>query len=535
MDDRRRSLIRPFAATALAIAALASASTQALPAPQARSTRVIDDSDRVVLRRNVNPLARPDLAVGRTRADLPMDRMILSLALRPGAQDQLDHFSPSSRIPRPPTTIAGSRPRSSARGFGPTDADVAAVTGWLEDQGFRIDEVAKGRGWINFSGTAGQVESAFLTEMNDYEVAGKLRHANALDPSIPRGLAGTWSTASSSLNSFPRHPQVARFKSVAADETNPEYTTAERSLPRAADFATIYNLGPRIQRRERRQWHHYRYRGALGHHPHRRPVLPNRVRPSEQRSRDSCTTGRRREWGTNDEIESDLDMEWAGAVAPRATLKFVISKSDEHHRRHRPLGPIHRGSQPGRCDEHQLRVVRGCSWGPANAFYSSLWAQAAAQGITSFVSSGDSGAAGCDPSDASIASGAGRVSGLVLDPQQRVRWRHAVRRRGPTRAPTGRQATIPRRRASALSYIPETAWNESGRGERPLVFGWRSKHPLLEALMAIRARCSRRWQRDVPDVSLAAAVHDGYLIVALGGRRRIGSGELQPPHLRSPA
>ena len=158
-----------------------------------------------------------------------MNRMILSLALRPGAQAQLDQLLAEQQDPSSPNYHSWLTPEEFGARFGPTDADVAAVTGWLEDQGFRIDEVAKGRGWINFSGTAGQVEAAFLTEMNDYEVAGKLRHANALDPSIPRGALGPVHGVVS-LNSFPRHPQVARFRNVAPGRRAPSTTSAVPTL-----------------------------------------------------------------------------------------------------------------------------------------------------------------------------------------------------------------------------------------------------------------------------------------------------------------
>jgi subtilase family serine protease len=51
-----------------------------------------------------------------------------------------------------------------------------------------------------------------------------------------------------------------------------------------------------------------------------------------------------------------------------------------------------------------------------NSFIDSLWQQAAAQGITVFVSSGDSGAAGCDSPSASRATHGRGVNGLCSTP-----------------------------------------------------------------------------------------------------------------------
>jgi subtilase family serine protease len=47
-----------------------------------------------------------------------------------------------------------------------------------------------------------------------------------------------------------------------------------------------------------------------------------------------------------------------------------------------------------------------------NAFYNTLWQQAAAQGITVLVSSGDSGSAGCDNNGTDGATGGIAINGL---------------------------------------------------------------------------------------------------------------------------
>ena len=58
--------------------------------------------------------------------------------------------------------------------FGPSDADVQAVTRWLASQGFGNIAVAAGRTTIEFSGTAGQVRNAFHTEIRRYTVKGEM-------------------------------------------------------------------------------------------------------------------------------------------------------------------------------------------------------------------------------------------------------------------------------------------------------------------------------------------------------------------------
>jgi subtilase family serine protease len=55
--------------------------------------------------------------------------------------------------------------------------------------------------------------------------------------------------------------------------------------------------------------------------------------------------------------------------------------------------------------------------GTGNSFYNSLWQQAAAQGISVFVSSGDAGSAGCDNPNSTLPAKNGLgVNGLSSTP-----------------------------------------------------------------------------------------------------------------------
>ena len=49
--------------------------------------------------------------------------------------------------------------------FGMSDDDLNSITGWLKSHGFTVDEVGKGRRWINFSGNVGQVLAARSTRL----------------------------------------------------------------------------------------------------------------------------------------------------------------------------------------------------------------------------------------------------------------------------------------------------------------------------------------------------------------------------------
>src|SRR5262249_15559232 len=159
-----------------------------------------------------------------------------------------------------------------------------------------------------------------------------------------------------------------------------------------------------------------------------------------------------------DAIEATLDVEWAGAVAPRATVDLVVSGStattdgvdlSAAYIVDNNLAPVMSVSF-GLCEQQLLG---------SNAFYNALWQQASAQGISVFVSSGDNGAAGCDNPGLAPATGGLGVNGLASTP-----FNTAVG--GTQFAENGNDTTFWNAInslgfASANGYIPEAVWNES--------------------------------------------------------------------------
>ena len=496
---------------ALSIAAAAAAAAAAVP--------VIDDADRMVLPGNVPPLARSELDVGRSDPNLPMERMVLLLELRPGAGARLEQLLAEQQRPESPRYHQWLTPEEFAAEFGLADGDVRLVTGWLEAHGFTVEEVAGGRGSINFSGTAAQVEEAFATEMHDYLVEGTVQHSNATEPSLPRGFAGLVHGVVS-LNSFPLLPLHTDVRAISA----PDYTFQGLHFIGPADFATIYDLAAAqgagtngngvtiavIARTDIKLADVQAFRSSFGL-PANDPVfVHNGTDPGDR--------------GGGDEFESILDTEWAGAVAPQATIDLVVSAST------RTSDGI--GLSAQYAVGHNLAPIVSVSYGLCESrlgpsgqkFWNNLWAQAAAQGITAFVAAGDSGAAGCEAPSGRRGFGLA-VNGLCSTPFDVC---VGGTKFNDTANPSAYWTAfnLPVTRASALSYIPEVAWNENAT-----VPGGSGLWSSGGGASKIYAKPS--WQsgpgvpadrkRDVPDVALSAAAHDGYVIVhgtnlyAIGG------------------
>ena len=492
----------------------------------ARGPRVIDDNDRVVLRGNVHPNASPEFDAGPADPALPMERMILTLQLSPDKQAELDRLLSGQQDPASPDYHRWLTPEEFGNRFGPAPEGVTAVTGWLASHGFTVEEVGKGRTWINFSGTAAHVERTFHTQIRNYRVNGRLHHANATDPEIPRGLADLV-RGIVSLHNFPRKPMNHRpktFKSAAdAQSSHPDYNYGGSHYLSPGDFATIYNLKPLYESGidgtgvtvaivGRCNIHvsdvqTFRSRYGL---PARDPIIvANGTDPGV--------------WDTGEETEAILDVEWSGAVAKNATIKLVVSASTQttdgvdlsaQYIVNHNLAPV-MSTSFGSCESQMANAGTG-----GNAFYNSLWQQAAAQGITSFVSTGDSGAADCVVTDGSgnVASWSKGVNGLASTPFN-VAVGGSEFNEG---AGTYWNSSNDINGVSALGYIPEAAWNESGTagycpadvapcsglwatgGGVSTIYG----KPSWQVVPGVPAD----GKRDIPDVSLTASTHVAYLI-----------------------
>jgi hypothetical protein len=354
--------------------------------------------------------------------------------------------------------------------FGASDDDIQAVTNWLQAHGFRITNVTAGRTLIEFSGTAGQVRSAFHTEIHTYLVNGEKHTANASDPQIPAALAPVV-IGPVSLNNFPIPSHIRRLgtfqraKNSALAKpmfTFPGCTPAGCFGLGPADFATIYNSAPLLSGTPKIDG-----TGQTIAIVGESDIDPTDVTdfqtmfgmPPNFSSSNIIVNGA--DPGFNgSEGESDLDVQWASAVAPGATIKFVTSEPTEttagiflsavYIVDNNIAGVM--SESFGAC-EQQI--------GSLNQFHNSLWQQAAAQGITVMLSAGDGGSAGCDNFDTQQTATRGlAVSGFASTPYNIAvggtdfdeinRWAQYW---SNTNTSPGQ--------SSALSYIPEIPWNDS--------------------------------------------------------------------------
>ncbi|HEY7391995.1 MAG TPA: protease pro-enzyme activation domain-containing protein, partial [Bryobacteraceae bacterium] len=478
--------------------------------PQNRLRGPIDESARIRLRGNRHPLARAEYDEGRMPAEESLDRMMLSLAPDPQQQQALEELLEEQRNPESPWYRNWLSPEGFGSRFGVSENDLQTVVTWLEGQGFQVEPVTPGRRVLIFSGSVGQVEAAFHTEMHRYRVNGGLHHANATEPEIPAALAGIVA-GFVSLHDFASRP-------MHVSQGRPEFTSGGSHYLAPADFSTIYDLAPLYASSTNGTGYTLAIVGRSNINLSDVAAFRSTFGLPANTPKVILASGTNPGLVSGDQEEATLDVEWSGAVARNATVELVIAASTASsdgvdlaaaYAVNQNLAPVLSVSF-GSCE-----AAMGAA---GNQFFNALWQQAAAQGMSVFVSSGDSGAAGCDSPSETKASGGQGINGLCSPPSTTCVGGTEF---NDTANPAlywsfGNSSGY----GSAVSYIPETVWNESrlvaggsglwgGGGGPSIVYAkptWQTGNGVPPAN-----------HRYVPDVALSAAGHDGYLVYLNGG------------------
>jgi pseudomonalisin len=487
-----------------------------------RITSFIDDEQTITLRGNVHPMARAQYDAGAVAPDFPMEHMLLTLLPDAAQQDALNLLLDAQHNSESPYYHQWLTPQQYGERFGISDGDTAQIVEWLQGHGMQVEEVTAGRRAIIFSGTAAQVQQAFHTQIHVYKVGDEIHHANVKEPEIPSALLQVVGGVVS-LHDFHSEPMHNFVRKPA-----PEFSSGGSNYLAPADFAVIYDLVPLYQQsingtgqsvaivgRSNIKIADVReFRTFFGLPANDPQVIVNGTDPGI--------------WNSNEETEADLDVEWSGAVARNATIKSVVSKSTNSS------DGVDLSAQY--IVNHNLAPVMSTSFGlceaalgsSGNRFLNSLWQQAAAEGITVFVSSGDNGAAGCDSASASTASYGRGVNGLCSTPYSvcigGTEFNDAS---DPTLYWSASNTSSTH--ASALSYIPEVVWNESGPGYGLWASGGGASAIYAKPSWQTGTGVPADGKRDVPDVALSAAGHDGYLIYQEGSLYVVGGTSAASP------
>jgi len=472
--------------------------------------------------------------VGAVPGDLRLQHLTLLLARPPQVQQALDQFLQNQQDPASPDYHHWLTSFEFGQRFGVSQHDIAAINQWLQSQNLQVDSVSDSRVRINFSGSASAVASAFGAEMHYFTVSGEKRISITAEPQIPAALAPVIQSIHGlyTLINRPMHrisEQPGRLVMSPSGKLAPEFNLSNGShaiVP--GDFAVIYDVNAAytagvfgfgqtigIIGRSRVNNADIENFQALTLLPIQDPVTiipPGGLDPGPAQTAPPALGIS----PSGDQGEATLDVTRSGSIALGATVALVVSASSattdgidlamQYAVDANPV-PAHIMSISfGSCEAHAGAAVVH--------FYDSLFSQGAAEGISIFVSSGDSAAAGCD-----LAFQPPPASGQIQSPNVICSSSYATCVGGTEFADftnpslywsgsNGSDGT------SALSYIPEGAWNEpqnssaafqvagTGGGVSTII-----PTPPWQTGTGVPAGRTGRY---TPDVAFSASGHDGY-------------------------
>jgi subtilase family serine protease len=468
-------------------------------------------SSQMTTLKSFQPSTQGRVDAGRMAANAKLNGVSIVFNRSAGQQADLEALIAAQQDPNSPLYHKWLTPDEFAARFGMAQADIDKVQGWLQRQGFQVDSVARSRNAIRFSGTAGQVEQAFQTELHYYQANGRQEFAPSKALSVPSALAPVIESVRN-LTSFrprPMHVPPTGRPAFTSSQTGSVFF-APGDIKVAYDVNPLYSGGidgsgqsiSVIGQSAISVSDIENFQNAAGL-PQKDPTLV--LVPG---------TGSSTVASGGDEGESDLDVEWSGAMAPGADILFVYSGSSTNFNAFDAMQYA--------VDE-RLSPIISISYGACetalNGFsLESVFQQAATQGQTIIAASGDEGATGCS----------GDTNGLTIAQQfalavdypasspfvtavggTEITAANSVSTNSTYWAAQGSSDIL----SSAKTYIPEIAWNDNSSQ-----FGLSSSGGGPSALFA-----KPSWQtgvagipsdskRDVPDVALYSSPgFPGYL------------------------
>jgi subtilase family serine protease len=420
--------------------------------------------------------------------------------------------------------------------FGPPADQLEEVVKWLRDSGLQVLSVSNSRVFIEVSGDTEVLSAALGIQFHLYKVAGKTRVSIDGDPSVPRSLALIISSISglsteigeTTLHSSGSHPLFTNCHGA---------NCAHYIAPN--DFAAIYDATPVYQKGLTGSG---RVIGIIGMAEVYGadinafnsvtdssvpiptvfvPPMGTDPGPALSAPPDGCSGDDQPPICSyfDYQKEATLDIQRAGSVAPGASLELIVSADT--------------GGDPGILVATEYAVDGGptipvdilslsflsCETGATSVqanTWNSLFQQAAAEGISVFVAAGDSDATSCEkhfetpvPNNQFLSINYLCASGSVTcmggsefnDTASPSLYWGSANSEGLE---------------SALSYIPEGAWNDpiqqNGGVTSYVVEGTGGGFSQFIPAPPWQATVNTDLGRAVPDAAFSSSCHDAYFV-----------------------
>lgn len=444
-----------------------------------RITATINASQTVALDRSHHPKAQPRYDRGPADPSVNFNYLTLKTSPSPAQQKALSLLLAQQQDPRSPNYHKWLTPAQFAQRFGLSQNDLTKIANWLTAQGFQILSVGGGHNTIIFSGTAGQAQQAFGTEIHSYYVDGQEHIANSSAINVPAALKGIV-TGVIGLNDF-RPVPASHNRQLRA--MRPQYYDGNfvfTNFLAPGDINTIYNIPSTIDGTGQK----LAVVGITDIYLDDLNDFRTGFGFNTKYGTISCTTSGGIVTACNDThfkyvlngpdpgvsdgdlFETDLDLEWSGATAPGAQIIYVNSGATSGSIYDALDVAINPPSGP------PLAPVISMSYGyfeQGAPDLEDLLQQGNAEGVTVMNSSGDVGstASDYDPVENEQPFATGAVGGLAVSYPASSQYVTGVGGTEITLANDGYPSpssfwstTIGNYGGTAQTYIPEIPWND---------------------------------------------------------------------------
>jgi subtilase family serine protease len=328
--------------------------------------------------------------VGATAASVSTSlAMRLTMALR--HRDDLARLLADQQDPSSPQYHRWLTPDAFTNRFGPADADLARVTRWLKKKGFTVKSADASTREVSFTGTVAQAQNVFGVKIAA-TTDGHL-YSNTGDPSVPAELAPIVESIHGLDNLLHSQPMVHRVSKPASvvNDNGPFFGPP--------DIYTFYNETPLLNANIDG--------GGVG------CIAVVEDSNIDQPAADAFNTqfGLPALTGSNfstvlvdgsdpgvaaDQDETMVDVSYSHAVAPGSSIRIYLG-DQKHTSSPAILDAIHAAVTDKSNPLCSAISISFSFCGGSKRFYKTqngFFAQAAAQGQSVFVATGDTGAAG---------------------------------------------------------------------------------------------------------------------------------------------
>jgi subtilase family serine protease len=458
----------------LALSGVSAFAEEAIPGRPLLSAAV-DERQMVTVEGNIRPEAR--LAAndrGAAADSLQLEHVHLQLKRSPAQEAAVAAYVDSLTERGSPNYHHWLTAAEFGQRFGVAQSDIARITGWLKAKGLKVNFVYPSRMVIDFAGTARQVSRAFNTEIHRLEVDGVGHMANMRDPQIPVALAPAVEGIVS-LHDFHPHNNLMRPRALQVGAKRPDATGHCFGQPcydvAPGDLATIYGLkalfnagysgqGQVIATVEdtnlfaNSDWTTFRNTFALNQYTTGTLKV---VHPAPSGGKACSNPG-----VSGDDGEATLDVEWASAAAPSATIELAsCANTASTDGVYLAIQNLVNSAAPPPVISVSYGLCEVDNGATENATFNQLYQQAAAAGISIFVATGDNG-----PTDCASSGTSGTTYGIGVTGWGSTRYNVAVGGTDFRDTFDGKNAfywTVNTGApwATAKSYVPEMPWNDT--------------------------------------------------------------------------